>query len=157
MSLGPFSLEPHWWWLIGGAVLGIAELLAPGIFLIWLAAAAVVTGLAALLFGFSLAFQFAIFTLMAIGAVMVGRRWYVDHPVESSDPLLNDRTARLIGQTVIVVDPIENGAGRVKVGDSVWNARGEDAAIGCKVRIIRAEGTCLHVEPVVIPNSRHIG
>ena len=46
MSLGPFGLEPHWWWLIGGAVLGIAELLAPGIFLIWLAAAAAVTGLA---------------------------------------------------------------------------------------------------------------
>lgn len=142
------GIEPHWLWLIGAAVLGIAELLMPGVFLIWLAAAAAVTGFTALLFGIPLAFQFAIFALLAMAAVYGGRRWYAANPVESSDPLLNDRAARLVGQTVVVVGAIENGTGRVRVGDSVWNARGEDAEIGARVRVTGADGTCLKVEPL---------
>lgn len=142
------GIEPHWIWLIGAAVLGIAELLMPGIFLIWLAAAAAVTGLAALLFGAPIEFQFALFALLAIAAVYVGRRWYSANPVVSSDPLLNDRAARLVGQTVVVVEAIAGGTGRVRVGDSVWNARGEDAEVGARVRVVGAEGTCLKVERV---------
>lgn len=140
------GIEPHWIWLIAAAILGIAELLMPGVFLIWLAAAAAITGFAALLFAIPLAFQFALFALLAIAAVYTGRRWYAANPVESSDPLLNERATRLIGQTVIVVGPIENGIGRVKVGDGVWNARGPDAAIGARVRVTGADGTCLKVE-----------
>ena len=151
------GIEPHWVWLIAAAVLGIAELLMPGVFLIWLAAAAAVTGFAALLLGMPLAFQFALFALLAIAAVYVGRRWYASHPVESSDPLLNDRAARLVGETVVVVTAIEGGHGRVKVGDSVWSAKGPDAEVGARVRVTGAEGTCLKVERLVIPPSPNIG
>ncbi len=86
--------------------------------------------------------------LLAIASVYAGRRWYAAHPQETSDPLLNDRTARLIGRTVTIAAAIENGEGRVKVGDSVWNCRGPDCAAGTRVRIIGAQGTCLDVEPV---------
>lgn len=151
------GIEPHWVWLIAAALLGIAELLMPGVFLIWLAAAAALTGFAALLLGIPLAFQFGLFALLAIGAVYWGRRWYADHPVSSSDPLLNDRGSRMIGQTVVVVTAIENGSGRVKVGDSVWNARGADANVGARVRITATDGTCLQVEPAVISQSPAIG
>jgi membrane protein implicated in regulation of membrane protease activity len=41
---------------------------------------------------------------------------------------------------------IENGAGRVRVGDGVWNARGPDAPAGASVVIVAADGTCLTVE-----------
>lgn len=142
-----FDLEPEWWWLIGAALLGIAEIFVPGVFLIWLAAAAAITGFAALL-GIPLAFQFGLFALLSLAAVTFGRRWYAANPVASSDPLLNDRTARLIGETVTVVTAIEGGQGRVKVGDSVWSARGEDAAAGSRVRVTGAQGTCLLVETV---------
>ena len=37
----------HWGWMALGVALAIAELLAPGYFLIWLAAAALLTGLVA--------------------------------------------------------------------------------------------------------------
>jgi membrane protein implicated in regulation of membrane protease activity len=149
MNLG--DLEPHWVWLGAALVLGIAELIAPGVFLIWLAAAAALTGLAALLLDVPLAFQFALFALLALAAVYFGKRLYASHPVESSDPLLNDRAARLIGETVIVVGAIENGRGRVKVGDTVWTARGEDADEGSRVRVIGADGACLRVERVGPP------
>lgn len=149
------DLEPHWVWLLAATALGIAEILVPGVFLIWLAAAAALTGFAALIFGIPVAFQFLLFALLAIGAVYGGRRWYTNNPVESSDPLLNDRTARMIGRSVEVVSEIRNGEGRVKVGDSVWNCRGPDCDVGARVRVVGAHGTCLDVETEQEPLPSH--
>lgn len=146
MDLG--GLEAHWWWLIAAALLGIFEIFLPGIFLVWMAAAAAVTGIVAAFLPLPLAFQFALFALLAMAAVYGGRRHYERHPVSSSDPLLNDRMARLIGEQVTVVSAIENGEGRVRVGDGVWTARGPDAAVGARLRVVGAEGNALRVEPV---------
>ena len=142
-----FNLEPHWLWLLGATLLAIAEIIVPGVFLIWLAAAAAITGLLALAFDIPVAFQFALFALLAIASVYGGRRWYVRNPMPSSDPLLNDRAARLKGETLVVVSDIENGRGRVKVGDGVWACRGPDCPAGTRVRVVGAEGSCLLVEP----------
>lgn len=142
------DLEPHWMWMLAAIFLGIAELIVPGVFLIWLAAAAAVTGLLTLAFGIGLPFQFALFALVAIASVYLGRRWYLANPMPSADPLLNDRAARLVGRTVVVTKAIENGEGRVRVGDSVWSCRGPDCAEGSRVRIAGADGSCLKVEPV---------
>jgi membrane protein implicated in regulation of membrane protease activity len=139
--------QPYWLWLIAAALLAIAELIAPGIFLIWIAAAAAGTALLTLVFGVSIAFQFALFALLAIGSVNAGRRWYARHPVATDDPLLNDRTARLVGRTFVLAAPIVHGEGRIKVGDGVWNCRGPDCESGQLVRIVGARGTCLMVEP----------
>ena len=142
------DLEPQWIWLLGAIAPGIAELIVPGVFLIWLAAAAAATGLLTLAFGIDLPFQFAVFALLAIAAVYSGRRWYLANPMPSADPMLNDRAARLTGRTVVVTKAIENGEGRVRVGDSVWSCRGADCAEGSRVRITGADGSCLKVEPV---------
>lgn len=141
------GLELHWIWLIAAALFAAAEILVPGVFLIFLAAAAALTAIAAAV-GLPLPFQLVLFPLFSLGAVWFGKRWYNRNPVPSSDPLLNDRLARHVGQTVLVVEPIENGSGRVKLGDSVWTARGADAEAGSRVRIVGADGTCLRVEPV---------
>jgi membrane protein implicated in regulation of membrane protease activity len=145
------GIEPHWAWLIAAAVMGIAEMLVPGVFLIWLAAAAALTGVIALLLPINPASQFALFGLLSLAAVYVGRRWYSANPIESSDPLLNDRASRLIGETLVVVAAIENGRGRVAVGDTVWPARGTDAGVGSRVRVTGADGTALLVEPLADP------
>jgi len=84
--------------------------------------------------------------LLSIASVYAGRRWYAANPVATSDPLLNNRAARLIGKIVTTASPIEHGEGRVKVGDSVWNCSGPDCEAGTRVRIIGAQGTCLLVE-----------
>jgi membrane protein implicated in regulation of membrane protease activity len=143
-----FDLEPQWLWLLGAIALGIAELIVPGVFLIWLAAAAAATGLLTLAFGIDLPFQFAVFALLAIAAVYSGRRWYLANPMPSADPMLNDRAARLVGRTVVVTQAIENGEGRVRVGDGVWSCRGTDCAEGSRVRVTGADGSCLKVEPL---------
>jgi len=139
-------LQDHWWWLIFAALLGMAEIAMPGVFLIWIALAAAMTGLAALALPIAIPAQILIFALLCLASVWGGRHWYLAHPVPSADPALNDRTARLIGQTVLVVEAIEAGEGRVKVGDGVWIAQGEDAAVGTKVRVVGAEGTVLRVK-----------
>ena len=145
-----FETDAHWLWLIAAAILAAAEIVAPGVFLIFLAAAAAMTGVAALVTGVPFVFQLALFCLFALASVLVGKRWYARNPIASSDPLLNDRTSRMIGETVLVVTAIEGGSGRVKVGDGVWPAKGPDAEAGSRVRITGADGACLKVEPIAI-------
>ena len=142
------SLEPHWFWLLAGLLLGAAEIIVPGFFLIWFAIAAVITGLLAFVLPDAVALQIGVFAVVAVAMVYFGRRWFAANPIVSSDPLLNDRSARLVGEIVTVVDAIEHGSGRVKVGDSVWSAKGADAAVGAKVRITGANGSVLMVEGV---------
>ncbi|CAN5136878.1 NfeD family protein [soil metagenome] len=142
-----FAHNP-WSWMILAVLLGIGEIVIPGVFLIWVAIAAAVTGAVALVIGIALPAQIVLFAVLCLVSTYCGRRWYVGNPVASADPMLNDRAARLIGETVSVVEAIADGHGRVKVGDGVWNARGPDAALGAKVRVIGADGTCLMVELV---------
>lgn len=142
-------LEDHWGWLVFAALLGIAEVLMPGVFLIWIAIAAAITGLVALALPITLPFQLLLFAALSLLAVWAGRRWYVDNPVPSSDPLLNDRSARLIGQSVTVVDAIIAGEGRVKIGDSVWSATGPDTPAGTRMRVVGVDGTIIRVDNLI--------
>jgi membrane protein implicated in regulation of membrane protease activity len=136
-------------WLILAAVLAITELLIPGIFLVFVAAGAALTGVVTLIIpGFDVLFQVAVFIVATSAAVAIGRRWYAQNPVASADPLLNDRVARLIGEVVTVVEPIVAGKGKVRVGDGEWLACGPDAPIGTHVRIVGVTGGSLTVEPV---------
>lgn len=144
--MDPASLEPHWWWLIFAVLLGIGEIILPGVFLIWIAIAAAITGVVAMLTGAALSWQVVLFAALCLIATYAGRRWYVDNPVESQDPLLNDRAARLVGEVVTVVEPIANGRGRVSVGDGAWPCRGPDAQAGARVRVTGSEGAVLIVE-----------
>ena len=134
------DLDLGWLWLIGGVLLLIAEVIAPGFFLIFIGAAAMVTGIVALALGLTLAPQLAIFAIVAFLSVRIlGRRFYQSKYDVSSDPMLNDRGARLLGKVVTVVQPVNADGGRVRVGDSEWSARGGPAAVGDRVRIVDIE------------------
>lgn len=141
--------HPALLWLIGATVLGVAELIVPGVFLVFIAAAAALTGVITLLFPALVpAGQVLGFVAWSVVAVVLGRRWYREFPIASADPLLNDRVARLIGEVVTVVEPVSDHGGRVRVGDGEWPARGPDTPAGTRVRIIGANGATLHVEPL---------
>jgi membrane protein implicated in regulation of membrane protease activity len=146
MSGLPFDFE--WLWLIGGVVLLIAELIAPGFFLVFIGGAAIATGLVTLLVGIPIAAQLALFAIVAFLAARIGGRYAYSYRYDySSDPLLNNRVGRLLGKVVVVVETVDSDGGRVRVGDSVWPARGGPAAIGERVRIVDVDGNCLKVEP----------
>ena len=141
-------MDSAWIWLIAGVMLAIAELVVPGIFLIWLGAAALVTGMVALGASLSLPAEFGCFALMAAVSVLTGRTVMARMPILSDDPLLNERTARLIGRKVVVADAIVGGEGRVRVGDGIWPATGPDSPAGATVEVVAADGARLIVEAV---------
>ena len=141
-----FGFDPGWLWAIGGVLLLIAEVVAPGFFLVFIGAAAIATGLFTVLFDLGLSAQVGLFIVYAALFVLVFKRWYGQPEGPSADPLLNDRAARLIGRSVTVVEAVDAHAGRVRVGDGEWNARGGPAAPGDRVRVASVEGNCLIVE-----------
>jgi membrane protein implicated in regulation of membrane protease activity len=140
------DLQPGWLWLIGGVILLIAEIIAPGFFLVFIGAAAIATGAFVVLFNLGPAPAAALFALYTGLAVAIGRKVYANRPVNSTDPHLNDRSARMIGRSVIVVEAVDEDGGRVRVGDGEWSARGGPAQPGDRVRIVGVDGNCLKVE-----------
>jgi membrane protein implicated in regulation of membrane protease activity len=140
------GIEPHWLWLSLGLVLAIGEMTIPGVFLIWMAGAALATGVVTWFLPIGLLAQVMLFAVLSIVAVFAARNWLIQNPIESADPDMNDRGARSLGQVVVVTQVIENGEGRVKLGDSEWLARGPDAEPGTRMRISGNEGAVLKVE-----------
>ena len=139
-----------WWWIALGLVLAALEMLIPGVYLVWLAVAALATGLLTLVFDFGLALQVVDFVFLSLIAVFAARRFVSERGIESSDPLLNNRMGRLVGQTATVSAAIEHGEGRVNHGDSQWSARGPELPAGARVRITGFDGGTLIVEPLTL-------
>lgn len=142
------DLEPGWWWAIGGLLLLLAEIIAPGFFLVFIGAAAIATGLFTLLFDLGAAPQLVLFVLYTGLAVMIGKRWYGEPHGGDQRHAINEPAKRLVGRTVTVTVDVDEHSGRVRVGDGEWNARGGPAAIGERVTVTAVEGNCLIVEPV---------
>ena len=142
----PITLD-FWHWLIAAVAFGIIEVLAPGFFFLWLAVAAVVNGLVVLaLPQLGWEYQVLLFTLLAVGSAVAGRRLIKRHPIESDHPLLNQRGAQYVGRTFTLTQPIENGVGKISVDDSSWKVRGEDCPAGTRIRVTGVDGTVLLVE-----------
>jgi len=136
-------------WLIAALLLGIAELMVPGVFLVFVAVAAAIVGATLLaLPDLPLAAQFGAFAAWSAVAVLVGRRWYRDYPVEGDAARLNDPAARLVGAVVTVEHAIEHGSGRVTLGDGAWPARGPELAAGARAQVVAVDGGVLVVEPL---------
>ncbi|WP_427963692.1 NfeD family protein [Altererythrobacter sp.] len=142
------SFDPHWVWIAIGLVLAALEMLVPGVYLIWLAVAAIITGLLTLGLDLGLPAQVVIFVSLSLIAAFSAKRFLRDTPIESADPLLNRRGSRLVGETALVTQALDGGTGRVKLGDSEWLARGPDMDVGARVRITGSDGAILIVEAI---------
>ncbi len=140
------SLDPHWIWIGFGLVLAALEMVVPGVYLIWLAVAAIITGLLTIGLDLGLPSQVVIFVSLSLIAAFSARRFLRDKPIESPDPMMNQRGTRLVGETAVVTQAFEGGSGRVKHGDSEWLARGPDLDAGQRVRITGSDGAILVVE-----------
>jgi membrane protein implicated in regulation of membrane protease activity len=87
-----------------------------------------------------------VFALLAVASCAV--YWRFVRPLaehRDDQPLLNRRGQRMVGRRVVVVEPIVNGRGKVKVGDGAWLAEGPDVAAGTEVEVVAVDGTTLKV------------
>jgi membrane protein implicated in regulation of membrane protease activity len=143
---GLFTLGP-WTWMILAAILFALEVMSPGIFLMWFGMAAAVTSLLAFAFEIGWQWQLVWFCVLSLAAVLVALKYLRNNPLQSDRPLLNERAVQHIGQCYDLVDPIVNGRGSVKIGDSIWRVAGPELPTGTPVRVLGADGTLLKVAP----------
>jgi len=125
------------------------ETLVPGAALIWLGLAALVMLLLVVFVpDLPLFWQAVIF--IAGSFAIVGFYWarIRTKGIASDSPLLNRRTAQLVGQVHALESAIENGRGRLKIGDAFWPVEGPDLPKGTRVRVVAADSMLLQVEPV---------
>ena len=137
-------------WFILALLCAGLELLLPGIFMIWLALAALPTALLTYLFGFDPQWQVGLFVLFTICSLLMGRQVMkrTHQKGADADEGLNQRGKRLIGETLLVSEALENGRGRVREADGSWIALGPDAPVGTKVRVVGVVGSALKVVPL---------
>jgi len=143
------ELEPEFWhwWAFGGALL-IVEAFAPGFVFLWLGIAAGVVGSLLWLWpGIGTDYQVLTFAGLSVASVLGWRRWRDAHPPPSDQPNLNRRGAQFIGQRGQLIEPIADGRGRIRLGDSSWAVTGPDLAAGRTVEVTGAEGVVLQVRP----------
>jgi len=141
-----FATLGNWNWLIFGIILMALEVLAPGIFLLWLGLAALLVGLLTFVFHPSWQVEMLLFAAFAIAAVPLWRRLARGNASGSeSNPFLNRRTEALIGRVFTLEKPIVDGAGTVRIGDTVWRVAGPDTPAGTRVKIVQVSGADLTV------------
>jgi len=141
-----FSTLGNWNWLIFGVILMALEVLAPGIFLFWLGLAALLVGLVAFVVHPSWEIEILLFAAFAIAAVPLWRRMARSNTaVSESNPFLNRRTEALVGRVFTLEKPIIDGAGTVRIDDTVWRVAGPDTPAGTRVRIVQVSGADLTV------------
>src|ERR1700722_12033435 len=116
-----------WFWAIGAVLIAIAELHFPGCYLIWIAAGVAVTALLSFAYDLSLHSQVQVFIASTIVACVGGYFIYrnIFGPVRKEGSL-NEQAKQMIGKKGIVFEPIINGHGKVRLGDTVWLAEGPD-------------------------------
>ncbi len=148
METGGFLANIEFWhWLILAAILAAIEILAPGVFFIWLGGAAALTGL---IFFFlpnaGWEVQGLVFAILAAISVIGWRRFQRATMGEEPATTLNRRGDQLIGRVVALNEPIVNGRGAARIGDTVWRVEGQDMPAGTKVTVTGADGAILKVE-----------
>jgi inner membrane protein len=138
-----------WSWIILGGILLAIEVMAPGTFILWLGVSAILVGLISFAIDWSWQAQGVAFAILAIVSLVLwwklGRRGRKDRDA-GDQPFLNRRAEGFVGRVFTLDKPIVDGAGTVRIGDTVWRVTGPDCAAGSRIKIARADGATLFVE-----------
>jgi membrane protein implicated in regulation of membrane protease activity len=141
-----FSTLGTWNWLVFGLLLMGLELMLPGVFLFWIGLAALLVGLLSVVIAPPWQLQLLLFAVFAAAAVPVWRRVARSNSgVSNSNPFLNKRAEAMIGRVFTLEKPIIDGAGTVRIDDTIWRVAGPDTPAGSRVKIVRADGASLTV------------
>jgi membrane protein implicated in regulation of membrane protease activity len=142
------GIASSWLWLTAGILLLAAEAALPGVFLFWIGLAAMATGLVLFVVALPLMPQLVLFAMLGLAAVALGRFLQLRSRHGPDDaPFLNERGRSLVGKVLPLETAIVNGAGTVRIGDSVWRVAGADQPAGARVTVKGVDGGTLLVEP----------
>src|SRR5260221_8003366 len=137
-----------WDWFIAGAVLLVLEVLAPGVFMLWLGLAALLVGVISLFVDWTWQAQFIAFAIFSFAAIPLWRRLATRDGATTDQPFLNRRAEALVGRIFTLEKPIVDGSGTMRVDDTVWRITGADLPAGRHVKVTGDDRTALRVELV---------
>jgi len=133
-------------WIVGGLVVAALEMLAPGVFLLWIGMGALAAGVVTEVLG--LGWHGQLGTFVGATLVLVGvAAWRMRARPEVSNGV-NSPAGALVGQTCRAV-AFRDGEGRVALGDGTWAARVPGVvqpAPGDALVVTGLDGTTLLVE-----------
>ncbi|HEV7689844.1 MAG TPA: NfeD family protein [Hyphomonadaceae bacterium] len=142
-------------WLGIGLILLTLEVAVGTFDLLWIAVAAFITALFALVMPLPLGGwqgQLTMFGVSGIALVWAGRTLFKGlRRAQTTHPNLNDRLANMVGRKGEAETSFENNRGKVKLGDSVWLAEQADETViveGDQVVVSGYDGTILKVKLV---------
>ncbi len=140
-------MDPALIWILAGLLLLGAEVLLPGVFLLWIGLAAVGTGLMLLVLTPPFWVTVTVFIVLLAGCITLALRLRrAEHP----RPRVNTPDAGLVGRFGILTEGSLAGP-RVRIGDSDWAARlprdVAESPAGTRVRVEGVDGTTLIVRP----------
>jgi membrane protein implicated in regulation of membrane protease activity len=142
-ELGP------WNWMVLGLVLLVMEVIAPGIFMLWIGIAALVIGLISLLIWdasfWTWEIQVLAFLALSLVSAFAGKKLVGSRHDATDQPLLNRRGAQQVGKMATLAEPIKDGRGRNKLGDTLWRVSGPDLPAGTQVRVVSSADTDLEL------------
>jgi len=139
----------YWHWFIAAVILIALEMMIPAAYMLWMGVAAIVVG--ALMFfipDLPWLVQVIIFAVVSVVSVIIYKNYMKKNKTVSDKPNLNRRSEQYIGRVFTLSEPIVNGVGKVRIGDSMWKVRGEDMEEGKNVKVVAADGVVLQVEAV---------
>ena len=132
-------------WLVLGLSLIILELFLWTVFLLWIGASAITVSIFFYLMPETeWPIQLLIFVALSLASTFLAKRYY---PVKTVDDELHEKAKTYIGKEC-KVSSIDDGAIKVKIGNSLWFAKGTELSVGQTVKIIDVESSTFIVEPV---------
>lgn len=143
-------MNPEWWyWIVGGIVLVLAELVIPSFFIVWFGLGALLTGLLTLAFDLSVTAQLATWTLASLAMVGLWFRVFKQSFVKTRVGTADGEVIGEIGLLVSAVAPFERGKVRFQrpvLGSEEWVCLADAAiAAGERVKVVAVEGSFLKV------------
>ncbi|KEY60512.1 NfeD family protein [Serratia sp. DD3] len=149
--LEQITANPQWFWITLGGLLLAAEMLGAAGYLLWSGVSAVVVGIIVwLLPQLGWEWQGVLFAVMTLIVAYLWWYWLRRRPkFAGSSQVLNQRNRQLIGTRGTLTEAMQNGFGRINIGDSSWRAQAnEDLPAGTEVEVIAVEGATLVIRAV---------
>ena len=113
-------------------------------FLLWIGASAITISIVFYLYPeVSWGLQVLSFILLSAVSTFLAKKYF---PVRTVDDVLNLNAKAHIGKECTVVS-IENNSVKVRLGESLWFAKGCEMSVGQKVQIVDVESSTFIVEP----------
>ena len=131
-------------WLVFGLALIIIELFFWSMFLLWIGTSAITISIVFYLYPeVSWGLQVLSFILLSLVSTFLAKKYF---PVKTVDDELSLNAKAHIGKECTVVS-IENNIIKVRLGESLWFAKGCEMSVGQKVQIVDVDSSTFIVKP----------